>query len=184
MSDGYSIMTRENSRLTKLTGKCVISSGGMQADYKTLHKVLQARIVMYKHKMKKDMNTISVSQLLSNTLYGRRFFPYYAFNVVGGVDEEGVGAAFGYDAVGSFERVPYAVTGSGSALITSLLDNQVAFKTQPGNFRDLSVEETLDLVKDCFTCAGERDIYTGDKVQICIITKDGIKEEVLELKRD
>jgi len=112
------------------------------------------------------------------------FFPYYTFNVVGGIDEKGAGVAYGYDAVGSFESIPYGVTGSGSALITSLFDNQIAFKTQPKNKRDLSLEETIDLVKDAFTCCGERDIYTGDSVEIFIITKAGVKVETFELKKD
>lgn len=46
---------------------------------------------------RKQMPLVSVSQLLSNTLYGRRFFPFYAFNVLGGVDETGEGFVFGYD---------------------------------------------------------------------------------------
>jgi len=36
-------------------------------------------------------------------------------------------------------------------------------------------EETLELVKDIFASAGERDIYTGDFVDIYVITKDGTK---------
>lgn len=130
------------------------------------------------------MSSTAIAQLLGNTLYYKRFFPYYCFNVLAGLDNEGKGAVFGYDAIGSFERAPYCVTGSGSALITSILDNQVEFKTQPKNFHELSIDECLSLVKDVMTSAGERDIYTGDSVDIVIISKDGMKEEKFQLKRD
>lgn len=184
MSDGYSILSRDVSKLHQLTSLCVLGSAGMQADAVTLRKVLDIRVQQYRFRQNEEISTQSIAQLLSNTLYYKRFFPYYTFNILGGLDSEGRGAVYGYDAIGSFERMPYGVTGSASALITSILDNQVAFKTQKQNERVLSLEETLDLVKDVFTCAGERDIYTGDAVQIAVITKDGVKWEKFELKKD
>lgn len=188
MSSGYSILTRNDSKLHKLTDHCCVASAGMQAERSTLWKVLDYKVTFYDHEHAQELWTPGVAQMLSNTLYGKRFFPFYTFNVVGGVDEQGNGRVYGYDAVGSFESAPYTVSGSGSALITSLLDNQVAFKTQPGNFKKLSIEETVDLVKDCFTCAGERDIYTGDAVHIAVITSAGVDfitdREPFLLKKD
>lgn len=46
------------------------------------------------------------------------------------------------------------------------------------------LETAMDIVKDAFTSAGERDIYTGDDVEIWAITRDGIAKERLQLKRD
>jgi 20S proteasome subunit beta 6 len=46
------------------------------------------------------------------------------------------------------------------------------------------MEKALDLVKDAFVSAGERDIYTGDRVEIMIITKEGIQKDELMLKLD
>lgn len=188
MSSGYSILSRDVSKITKLTDHCVLATAGMQAEAATLRKVLDYKITFYDHQHHQEMWTPAVAQMLSNTLYGKRFFPFYTFNVLGGVDQQGKGKVYGYDAVGSFESVPYVVTGSGSALITSLLDNQVMFKTQSKNFKKLSIEETVDLVKDCFTCAGERDIYTGDSVNIAVITSEGVDvitdKEPFLLKRD
>lgn len=78
-----------------------------------------------------ELSTPSIAQMLSNTLYGRRFFPYYTFNIVAGIDDDGVGCVYGYDAVGSFERAKYVSEGSGVALVQPLLDNQVLCRTSP-----------------------------------------------------
>lgn len=40
------------------------------------------------------------------------------------------------------------------------------------------------IIKDVFTSAAERDIYTGDGVFINVITKDGIEEEYFDLRKD
>lgn len=40
------------------------------------------------------------------------------------------------------------------------------------------------LVKDAFTSATERHIEVGDGLQIITVTKDGVSEEVIDLKKD
>ena len=42
----------------------------------------------------------------------------------------------------------------------------------------------IGLVKDIFTSAAERDIYTGDAVELQIITKDGVELQRFALRRD
>jgi 20S proteasome subunit beta 6 len=72
------------------------------------------------------MDVQSIAQMLSVILYTKRFFPYYTFNILGGLDEKGVGAVYSYDPVGSFERENYRAGGSASALIQPFLDSQVS----------------------------------------------------------
>lgn len=45
---------------------------------------------MYLHNHNRPLSVSAAAQLLSNTLYYKRFFPYYTFNLVAGLDEEGV----------------------------------------------------------------------------------------------
>ena len=105
----------------------VLGTAGFRGDITTLQKLLRAKLTSYEHQHGTTMKAHAVGQMLGNTLYGRRFFPYYTWNVVGGLDEDGVGVVYSYDPVGNYERVRVSVTGSGESLIQPLLDNQVAF---------------------------------------------------------
>lgn len=132
------------------------------------------------------MSVTAVAQMLSITLYQKRFFPYYSFCVLGGVDENGKGAVYCYDAIGSFEREMCRANGSASALIQPFLDNQVGKKNMANRkFEDMELDEVLKIVKDAFTSATERDIYTGDNLQIFIIRKDQpVEVQLHPLKKD
>lgn len=123
ISSGFSILSREYSRTTKLTEKTVITSSGMVADIENLHKLLIAKVKTYQRQFKKSPSTESLAQLLGNTLYSRRFMPIYAFNLLCGLDAQGQGSVYGYDAIGSFDKLTYGVQGSGSQLGAPILDN-------------------------------------------------------------
>lgn len=78
------------------------------------------------------------------------------------------------------EKVPV------SLLLTRLLlraqvnkKNQANVKPEP-----LPLEQVLKIVKDAFSSATERDIYTGDSVEIWVVRKDGVTKEIYPLKRD
>ena len=62
-------------------------------------------------------------------------FPYYVTAILGGLDEDGKGAVYSYDPVGSYEREQCRAAGAAASLIMPFLDNQVNFKNQymPGS---------------------------------------------------
>lgn len=184
LSQGYSIHTRNCSKVTQLTDKCLISSCGMKSDAITLHKMLKARIVMYEHTHRRQPSATAIAQMLSGVLYQKRFFPYYTFNVVAGVDSEGVGGVWHYDAIGNFERVPYTTSGSGSSLVMGVLDCQIGQLNQTIKTPDPTMQEILEISKDALSSVGERDIYTGDGGEIFVVTSAGIQKTNFELKQD
>lgn len=185
LSSGFSIYTREQPKLFKLSDKCVLGSGGCWCDILTFTRFLEARMKMYLHEHHKPMSTPAVAQLISTMLYYKRFFPYYISNVLAGLDEEGKGCIYCYDPIGHSERVDYHAGGSASALLQPLLDNQIGFKNMEGvKPEPPTVERAISIVKDVFISAAERDIYTGDSVVMFVIDKDGIREERLALRRD
>ena len=189
MSLGYSIVSRNMPKTFQVTSKCILASCGMQADRNYLQKLLWHLIRNYEFEHGHEITTPALAQLLSNRLYYRRFFPLYTFNLLGGLDEEGRGCVYGYDAVGNTERLTYGCQGSGESLAQVTLDSQIGRKhvLQDGKtlgLRNVPLDEAIDLIKDVFTSAGERDIYTGDAVKLHIVTKDGVRDEMFPLKRD
>ncbi len=54
-------------------------------------------------------STETIAQLLAKALYQKRFFPFYTFNCLAGLDEEGNGVVYGYDAIGSYDKLKYVV---------------------------------------------------------------------------
>ena len=67
----------------------------------------------------------------------------------------------------------------------SLLDNQVDKKNMENvDKKPLTLEEAERLVYDCFVSAAEREIHVGDGVCMRIITKNGIEEKLMPLRRD
>ncbi|CAG8472887.1 5639_t:CDS:2 [Diversispora eburnea] len=121
----------------------VLAMCGFSADASALTKRITQRMEWYKHAHEKEMSTEALSQLLSITLYSKRFFPYYTHCLLGGLDENG-----------SFHAEPCCAVGSGSPLMQSFLDNQ--------NKQPIPLEKAINIVKDSFTGVAERDIYTGD----------------------
>lgn len=131
------------------------------------------------------MSLDSIAQLLSTTLYHKRFFPYYTFNLLGGIDSEGKGAVFSYDAIGSFEKTAYSASGSGQAYVIPLLDNCIGLRNRLNTAEPIPAEEVVELLKDAFLSAGERDIYTGDEVEFHVIKAgQGTTVERFSLKAD
>ena len=88
--------------------------------------------------------------------------------------------------MGSFERENYRAGGSAASLIQPLLDSQIGKKnrTDADSIPEYTLEEAVQITKDAFTSAAERDIYTGDFVEIWKITAAGMETELFPLRRD
>ena len=177
----------------------VLAVVGFAADGNALKERLDAVVKMYKYQHGKPISVKACAQRLSTILYQKRFFPYYVHAILGGLDEEGRGALYSYDPVGSYEREQCRAAGAAASLIMPFLDNQVNFKNQyepaqgadteahslrPRAVTDLPRETVVELVKDAFTSATERHIEVGDSLQMLIVTKESVEETFYPLKKD
>lgn len=188
---GYSINSRYEPKVFDIGDNLVISANGFSADGNALVRRLKTQLEWYHHNHNKALKVSSCARLVQNMLYSKRMFPYYVHTIIAGLDDEGRGAIYSFDPVGSYEREQCRAGGAAASLIMPFLDNQVNFKNQyePGTSTPkartyLTLEEVLKLVKDAFSSATERHIHVGDGLEILIVTKEGVRTEYFPLKRD
>lgn len=190
LSEGYSILSRNSSHLYNFQPNFVVGLVGFHGDCLTFTKGLETRLRMYEHEHNKKCSTSAVAQLISTQLYNRRFFPMYVNTIVAGLNNEGEGAIYSYDPVGSYEREVYRAVGSSASLLQPLLDSELGLKNK-GTFelrKRYTVpshrDQVVATIKDAFSAAAERDIYTGDTLVINITSRDGVQSEHFSLRRD
>lgn len=188
LSSGYQIYTRDQPKMFELTDKTVLGITGCWCDALTFAKVIGTRVKNYYYEHNQKISTDACAQLISTMLYYKRFFPYYVSNILAGLDEEGKGIVYSYDPIGHCEKHLYHAGGSAGTLIQPFLDNRIGLNNirglAPGPPAEMTLEETLNMIKDIFVSAGERDIYVGDAVDLRIITAKGVEKQRFDLRRD
>jgi len=150
----------------------LIGSSGCSTDCCQLQRNFRAdfRAASYfGHISRSDPNM--VANMLSSTLYERRGFPYYAFCVVAGLDQETkidgkyCGKVYVYDAIGSYERVAVAATGTGRELLQPILD-RLFEATSESKLVDGTANQAIETICKAYRSVSEREIGVGDKLVI------------------
>jgi 20S proteasome subunit beta 6 len=185
LSDKYVIRSRNVSRLYEVSDEVFFGASGCLADIVQLNKQLEQISKVYKYENNVDIKVDSLAQVLSMVLYQRKALPYFSFSTLGGIDNDGHGAIYKFDAIGSFERVAAACSGKGMEMIQPILDDLVdstidnglwtlspgssSFNENQSGFVRTALNETLQTVIRAFVSAGEREITVGDGVSVVII---------------
>jgi len=184
--NGSVVQSRHCEKVFKLEGGIVLASAGFHGDLLQLVRVLRARIKVYQFTYNEPMNVCAASEMLARTLYYKRFFPYYTQNLLAGIDPQGKGALYGYDPVGTIERVVCDCQGAGTEMLQPFLDNQVKWKNKPESTRPpLTVDRARKLLRDGFRAVAERETTTGDSLfLITLQAGKAQEEETIDLRAD
>ncbi|MDX1595613.1 MAG: proteasome subunit beta [Nitrosopumilaceae archaeon] len=163
---GNFLVSKNTKKTFQITPKVGATCAGLVADMQILSLQIAALAKIRKMELKRDVPPNSVAKMMSNMMYERRFFPLLTQVIVGGVVEEPV--IYTLDPLGSVLPDEYAAVGTGAEMALGVLDPQ--FK------KGMTQEEAVDLAKKAVRSATMRDSFSGDGIDVMIITKDGVKE--------
>lgn len=167
------VLSKQAKKVYMITGRIGVAFAGLMGDVGYLTKLLKLESKSYELRVGRDIKTRSLAKILSLVLYNYKLIPMFTETIVGGYDEEGP-ALFVLDPVGSLIEEKYAAVGSGSQLALGYIE--------PKYREDLKVEEAEKIAVEAIKTVIERDVLSGDGVDVVIITKEGYSEKTYLFK--
>ena len=165
---GYFVMSKSGKKVFKIADKIGAACAGIVADMQILTREVGAYLNLYSYEREQSVMVHTAAKLMGSMLFERRYFPYLAQTIVGGVDEGGA-KLFVLDPLGSVIEDKYTAVGSGSEIAMGLLETE--FK------EGMSIEDGKGLARKAVKAASARDIGSGEGLDMLIITSNGIREE-------
>ena len=165
---GYFVMSKSGKKVFKIAEKIGAACAGIVADMQILTREVGAYLNLYSYEREQSITVRTAAKLMGSMLFERRYFPYLAQTIVGGIDEAGP-KLFVLDPLGSVIEDKFTAVGSGAEIAMGLLET---------DFKDgMAVEDAKGLVRKAVKAASARDIGSGEGIDILIITNSGIREE-------
>jgi proteasome beta subunit len=165
---GYFVMSKTGKKVFKIAEKIGAACAGIVADMQILTREVAANLNIYSFEREQSVTVRTAAKLMGSVLFERRYFPYLAQTIVGGIDEQGP-KLFVLDPLGSVIEDKFTAVGSGSEIAMGLLES---------DYKDsMTVDEARGLVRKAIKTASARDIGSGEGIDMLVITGTGIREE-------
>jgi len=172
VTSGYLVAYKKYQKITQITDNIAVTVAGTVSDVQLLIKLITAELRLKKIRTGNDVSVKESVSLLSNMVYNNirkmSMIPGVSHFVIGGKDGSGF-HLYDLSPDGSITEIDeYTSTGSGSVMAYGVLET--LFKN------GLSVEEGLKLGAKAINAAVQRDIASGNGIDIITITKEGVKK--------
>jgi len=165
---GHLAYDEEVTKIYKITDNVALTIAGSVGDALALVRYLRSHAKLFEIERETKITPKAISTFVSNILNSNRFYPFLVQFIIGGVNDKP--EVFDVDPSGGLlERKRFAVTGSGTELAMSNLDQ---------NYKDgMTTEEGIRLAISAVKSSKKRDIYSGGvSVKVTVIDKNGIRE--------
>jgi len=173
---GYFVAHRKCKKLFPLADYAAITIAGRVADAQNIIDYLRANIRYYFMAWNRPMSIAAIARLAANLMFRwRGYFPYEAQLIIAGIDSQGP-HIFNADLYGTLTEERLLSTGSGSPIAYGIIESEYR--------EDMGVEEAAKLAFKAVAMAIQRDIGSGDSIDVAYIkVGDRYRELTLEEKK-
>ncbi|KAJ9668825.1 proteasome core particle subunit beta 3 [Coniosporium apollinis] len=150
---------------------------GLATDVSTVADLFRYKVNMYRLREERQIAPRTFANLVSSSLYERRFGPYFVSPVVAGIDDGGKPFICGFDSIGCIDFAKdFIVSGTASDQL---------FGTCEGLWEpDLGPEDLFETISQALLNAVDRDALSGWGAHVYIIEKDKVTKRLLKGRQD
>jgi proteasome beta subunit len=161
---GRMVSSKNVQKVEEIHPRGALTIAGSVSAAQSLISSIRAEVRLYEARRGEDMSMQALSTLLGNFLRSGAFFIVQP--ILGGVDEEGP-HIYSIDPAGSILEEEYTVTGSGSQYALGVLEQEYD--------EELSIEEAKSVAAHAIDSAVERDLASGNGMNVCVVTEEGVE---------
>ncbi len=175
---GDIVMSKNSPKVIQINDYLAVAGTGVASDIALNKRVFAAELKIKELRTKERASVEEAATLFGMMAYRNIRVPSMIMSIVGmlvaGVNKDGSTELFTVEPAGGVYKVADydANFSSGMPYIIGLLERQYK--------KDMSVKEGIELGKECIKSSIERDVGSGNGIDVFTITKDGIKHVVSE----
>ena len=169
---GYLIAYKKFDKIVKISDNMAVTVAGSVSDVQLLNKLIKAEIRLKQMRTGREITVKEVVNMLSSMVYGNirqmSMIPSISHFIIGGKDIHGF-HCYDLSPDGSITEVDeYVSSGSGSTMAYGVLET--LYK------EGMTVDESIKMGVKAINAAIQRDIASGNGLNVFTITKDGVKK--------
>lgn len=165
-------------KIFQLGDKTFLGLTGLATDVIGLKEVFTFKNNLYKLREEREFEPKTLANLVSSTLYERRFGPYFVSPIVAGLDSKSNKPFIcGFDSIGCIDFAKdFIVSGTASDQLYGMCESLY----EP----DLEPEDLFETISQALLNAVDRDALSGWGAIVYVLTKDKVIKRTLRTRQD
>lgn len=171
VSYGNFVVNKNTKKTFSVTNQVGAACAGMIADMQVLVRQVAALAKIRKLETRRNVAPNSIAKLMSVIMFERRFFPLLTQVIVGGLETKP--EIYTLDPLGSVLPDEYAAVGTGAEMALGIIDAEYKPNMSEEKAREMAIKAIRSSIL--------RDSSSGDGIDLLVITKNGPREESLNV---
>ncbi|ODQ77667.1 hypothetical protein BABINDRAFT_163381 [Babjeviella inositovora NRRL Y-12698] len=159
-------------------GHTFLGLTGLASDVTTLSETFRLKTNLYKMREERTIEPETFANLVSSTLYEKRFGPYFVGPIVAGINSQTKKPFIcGFDLIGCIDFAKdFIVSGTASDQLYGMCEALYEPNLEP--------EDLFETISQALLNAVDRDALSGWGAVVYIVTKDQVVRKVLRTRQD